>query len=114
MIRASPMPAIGAAKNSPNPMCFWNDMSVCRWIWSAGASSAVPVSTTPSAIRAARPPGGAIRSPGSVRGRSAYATVPITASANGSAPHSRQSLSRSDVGVVPCARAVVVLLTAGR
>ena len=30
MMRASPKPAIGAAKNSPKPMCLRNETSVCR------------------------------------------------------------------------------------
>ena len=55
-----------------------------------------------------------MRSPGSLCGRSAYATVPITASAKGRLPQRRQSFSSAIVGVVPCGRAVVVLFTAIR
>jgi hypothetical protein len=69
MMRVRPMPANGAAKKSPKPMCFCSEVRVWMWIWSAGASSAVPVRTTPRVIRQARPADSAISSPASVRDR---------------------------------------------
>ncbi len=48
---------------------FKNEISVCRWAWYSGASSAVPVRTTPSAVLENRSPCGAIFSSGSVRTR---------------------------------------------
>jgi hypothetical protein len=92
---------MGAAKNKPNAMCFCSDTSWCKWAWSAGASSALPAMTAPSAARRIQPPGSAMISPGSFRGRHAYATAPMTATANGAPAHNRLTCSTADTGVVP-------------
>ena len=57
--------------------------------------------TAPSSARRVLPPLGATSSPGSVNGRQAYATAPMTASANGTPIHCTQSQSSEETELLP-------------